>query len=146
MAKLQWKARLSSADLLVIAILETIGFQSMPGIMKLLREHSSCSRWNLKAIVFSFIQKKSVPFSVLVGNWAQYLPFFSYITCPLHLLCDEEKLALTFYQRTLELKNLLGTAATKSCQYCLWRERQTSTPYYFSFYLNFSNSLKSAAV
>ena len=51
--------------------------------------------------------------SVVVGNWAQYLPFFSYITCPLHLLCDQEKLALTFYQRTLELKNLLGTAATK---------------------------------
>ena len=85
----------------------------LPGIMKLRRGHPSCSRWNLKEIVFSFI-KKRVWLPILVGNWALYLPFFSYITCPLHLLCDQEKLALTFLSKNTRVEKSAGDSCNKN--------------------------------
>ena len=37
----------------------------------------------------------------------------SYITCPFHLLCNPEKLALTFYHKTLEIQKARSSLSDK---------------------------------
>ena len=132
------------ADLLVIAILETIGFQSMPGIMKLLREHSSCSRWNLK--YFLSFKKECAVFctrwelgAIFTILFLHYLPTSSSVR--------PGKTGLDFLSKNTRVEKSARDSCNKKLSILSWKRKTNKyTTLLFFFLFRFANSLKSAAV